>query len=68
MKTKEYQRSETNPGAILNTDVSGLAAYRNQRQILRNVSTHEERLKKVENSLDDIKNLLTKILENGTNK
>ena len=58
-----FIRSDRNSGAILNKDNSGLAAYRKQREIMRNVSTHEERLKKVESSLDDIKNMLIKVLE-----
>ena len=58
-----FIRSDKNSGAILNRDNSGLAAYRKQREIMRNVSTHEERLKKVESSLDDIKNMLIKVLE-----
>mgnify|MGYP003335868525 FL=1 len=68
MKTKDFVRSENNPGAILNVDNSGLAAYRRQRSIMRNVGTHEERIQKIESSLDDIKDLLTKLLENGKNK
>jgi hypothetical protein len=68
MKTKEYERQEDNPGALINCDNSGLAAYRRQREIMRNVGTHEERIKNIESSLDDIKNLLIKVLENGNNK
>ena len=64
----EFVRSDKNPGAVLNKDNSGLAAYRRQREIMRNVGTHEERIQKIESSLDDIKNLLTKLLENGNNK
>jgi hypothetical protein len=68
MKTKEYERQESNPGALLNVDNPGLAAYKRQREIMRNVGTHEERIKSIESSLDDIKGLLTKLLENGSNK
>lgn len=68
MKTTEFVRSNKNHGAILNVDNAGLAAYKRNREVMRNIGTHEERLKKVENSLEDIKTLLTKILENGTNK
>ena len=68
MKTKEFNRLETNPGAIINVDNSGLSAYRRQREIMRNIGTHEERIKNIESSLDDIKGLLTKLLENGNNK
>ena len=68
MKTNDFIRSNQNHGAILNIDNSGLAAYKRNREVMRNIGTHEERLKKVENTLEDIKTLLTKILENGTNK
>lgn len=61
-------RSEQNPGAVVNVNNEALAAYRRQREVMRNVGTHEERIAKIENSLDDIKNLLVKILENGNNK
>jgi hypothetical protein len=68
MKTKDFERLETNPGAIINVDNSGLSSYKRQREIMRNVGTHEERIKNIESSLDDIKGLLTKLLENGNNK
>lgn len=68
MKTKDFVRTENNPGALVNVDNSGLSAYRRQREIMRNVGTHEERIKKIENTLDDIKSLLVKVLENGNNK
>lgn len=68
MKTKDFVRTENNPGALVNIDNSGLNAYRRQREIMRNVGTHEERIKNIENALDDIKSLLVKVLENGNNK
>jgi ACT domain-containing protein len=68
MKTKDFVRSERNAGAILNVDNSGLAAYRRQREIMRNVGTHEERIKNIESSIEDIKGLLVKLIENGNNK
>ena len=68
MKTKDFVRTENNPGALVNVDNSGLSAYRRQREIMRNVGTHEERIKNIENALDDIKSLLVKVLENGNNK
>jgi hypothetical protein len=68
MKTKDFARQEDNPGALINVDNSGLSAYRRQRDIMRNVSTHEDRIKKIESSIDDIKNMLIKVLESGNNK
>jgi len=64
----EFIRSDKNSGAVLNRDNSGLAAYKRNREVMRNVGTHEERIKKIESSLDDIKGLLTKLIENGNNK
>ena len=58
-----FMRSDKNPGAVLNKDNTGLAAYRRQRAIMSNVSTHEERIQKIESSLDDIKNMLIQVLE-----
>ncbi len=63
-----YIRSNTNPGAILNTDNSGLEAYKRQRHLMHNLVTHENRLKKVEESMDDIKNMLKILVEKQENK
>jgi hypothetical protein len=65
METKEYIRQKTNPGALLNVDNTGLAAYKRQREIMRNVTTHEDRIKKIESSIDEVKNLLLQLVENG---
>ena len=67
MKTKDFIRAEDNPGVILNVDNSGLSAYRRQREIMRNVSTHEERIKKIENNIEEVKSLLLQLVENGKN-
>ena len=64
----EFIRSDKNSGAVLNRDNSGLAAYKRNREVMRNIGTHEERIKKIESSLDDIKTMLTKILESGKDK
>jgi hypothetical protein len=65
METKDYVRHQTNKAALLNVDSSGLAAYKRQREIMRNVSTHEDRIKKIESSIDEVKNLLLQLVENG---
>jgi hypothetical protein len=65
METKEYIRQKNNPGALLNVDSTGLAAYKRQREIMRNVTTHEDRIKKIESSIDEVKNLLLQLVENG---
>lgn len=65
METKEYVRQKNNQGALLNVDNAGLSAYKRQREVMRNVSTHEERIKKIESSIDEVKNLLLQLVENG---
>lgn len=65
METKEYIRQKNNPGALLNVDNTGLAAYKRQREIMRNVTTHEDRIKKIESSIDEVKALLMQLVENG---
>jgi|688.fasta_scaffold375132_2 hypothetical protein len=62
MKTKEFVRSENNPGAILNIDNSGLQAYKRHREILRNVGTHEDRIKKIESDIGEVKELLQQLV------
>lgn len=65
METKDYIRQKTNPGALLNVDNTGLSAYKRHREVMRNVSTHEDRIKKIESSIDEVKNLLLQLVENG---
>jgi hypothetical protein len=68
MKTEKFMRQKNNPGALINIDNSSLDAYKKQREIMRNMKTHEERIQNIEFSLQEIKNLLIKSLENGNNK
>jgi hypothetical protein len=64
-----YIRSNTNPGAVLNIDNSGLEAYRRHREMMKKVYTHEDRLMSVEQTMNDVKTLLEKLLEqNGKDK
>lgn len=65
METKEYIRQQNNKAALLNVDNTGLNAYKRQRETIRNLSTHEERIKKIENSIDEVKSLLLQLVENG---
>lgn len=65
METKEYIRQQNNKAALLNIDNTGLAAYKRQREVMRNVSTHEERIKKIESNIDEVKSLLLQLIENG---
>ena len=63
MKTKDFVRQESNPGAILNVDNSGLQAYRRQREIMRNNANNAERISKLESDMSDIKDKLDLILQ-----
>lgn len=65
METKEFIRQQNNKAALLNVDNTGLAAYKRQREVMRNVSTHEERIKKIESNIDEVKSLLMQLIENG---
>lgn len=54
-------RDEDN-NAILNTNTSGLEAYKKQRDKQRKVDNMVDDVDKLKNDLKDIKNLLEKIL------
>jgi len=58
-----FVRSESNPGAILNVDNTALDAYKRQKKLMKNLTTHEDRLVKVEETMKDVKMLLEKLLE-----
>ena len=51
-----YERSKTNPGAVINTDNDGLKAYKLKKQ-------RNKKIDNLESEVDDIKNLLNQILE-----
>lgn len=65
METKDYVRQQNNKAALLNVDNAGLTAYKRQRETMRSLSTHEERIKKIESSIDEVKTLLLQLVENG---
>lgn len=68
MKTKDFVRQENNHGALLNVDNSGLTAYKRQRELLRNMGSQEERIKKIENNIEEVKTLVLQLIENRNNK
>lgn len=68
METKEFIRQKNNQGALLNVDYSGLKNYKNKRNMLATVKNQEERIDRLESSLEEIKGLLVKILETGNNR
>lgn len=51
-----FRRSESNPGAVLNTDDTGLAAYKAQK-------ARNRRLDTLESDVGQIKAMLTALLE-----
>lgn len=65
METKEYIRQQNNQGALLNIDNTALAGYKRQREIMRNVVTHEDRIRKIENDIGEVKDLLRQLVNNG---
>jgi hypothetical protein len=65
MITKEFVRQPNNNAALVNKDNDALIAYKRQRTLLRNVSTFEERLVKLEETITEIKTLLETVVTNG---
>lgn len=61
MQNIGFRRSDTNKGAIINVDDSALAAYKKQRELTKNISDYDSRLKKIEESLQDLKHMLVKL-------
>lgn len=53
---------DTKSGAILNTNVRALEAYRKQREKSSKVETLETRVQSLENTLQELKSLLTAVL------
>lgn len=68
METKEFIRQNNNKGALINIDTPGLKNYKSKRNMLAAVKNQEERIDRLESSLEEIKGLLVKILETGNNK
>jgi len=60
---KDFVRSETNKGAILNVNNEALAAYKRAREIRWKTEEQGKKINKVEEELSEIKILLQKILE-----
>lgn len=68
METKEYIRQSNNPGALLNVDYAGLKSYKNKRKMAITIKEQEEKISKLESSLEEVKSLLVKFLETGNNR
>lgn len=65
METKEFIRQQNNPGALLNVDLSGLEQYKNSKRTSRTMKLHEERIKVLEDTVEELKQTLAKILKVG---
>lgn len=58
METKEFIRQKNNPGALLNIDSDALENYKNKKKMFKTLSIHEEKIKMLEKSLEELKELL----------
>lgn len=54
---------DTSSGAVLNTNLKSLEAYRKQRDKAKKVEHLEHRIVALEATVQDLKNLLTKLIE-----
>ena len=55
-------------GAILSVDNAKLLAYRQQKRLRRDQADTQDRLDKLEGDVSEIKDMLSKLLEQLTNK
>lgn len=65
MQNTGFKRSETNRGALINVDNSALASYKKQRELMKNMMDHDGRLKKIEDSIEELKSILITIAGNN---
>lgn len=63
MNNKDFVRSETNKGALLNTNNEALMAYKRSRELRWKTEDQAKKIDRVEEELSEIKLLLKKILE-----
>jgi hypothetical protein len=54
---------DTDTGALLNTDLSGLDAYKKAKKKNAEIDGLREKVNSIENDVTEIKNLLLKIVE-----
>lgn len=60
-----FKRMDTNPGAIVNTDISGLEAYKKHRKLVRESAEMNNRISQLETSVGEIKDLLLQLVKSG---
>lgn len=58
LKTKDYKRQNNNSAALLNVDNTALASYKQNRENMRKLGGVNERMDKIEESIEEIKELL----------
>lgn len=70
IKNTEFIR-DMNSKAVINTDVDGLRRYQQERKKIleqkKHLKSSEQRIDKLEKDIDEIKNLLYKILSKEDN-
>lgn len=60
MDNENLKRQEDNPGAVYNTDLSGLAAYRKARM---HKLDQNRKIQQMESDIAEVKEMMQKILE-----
>jgi hypothetical protein len=63
METKDFIRQKNNPGALLNVNNAGLEEYRNKKRTLGTLKIHEEKIKNLEKTIEELKDFLAKNLK-----
>ena len=64
MHGSSFIKSKENGGAIINVNNEALDAYKRQRQLLNDKKNNDERLNKLEDSIQELKEIVLK-LANG---
>jgi|TARA_Y100000034_G_C6815095_1_gene366619 L-serine deaminase len=75
MSQERYVKIENNPdmvkdvktGAILNTNINALNAFRNKKKKDQMVVDHEEKIHSMQEDLSEIKNLLNQLITKEDN-
>lgn len=60
LPTDGFIRSEQNPGAIVNTDMTALQAYKRQREAAR---LKEQEINTLKNDVTELKSMISQLLE-----
>ena len=63
MEDHKFIRNENNTGAVINTDYNGFETYKKQKKFAKQRNAEIDKMRK---DLDEIKLLLTTIIENQT--